>query len=331
MKEKLTREQIREIKLERKKLRATLREKGITKRVDFEMFAREVGLSLPTSTSQGLLAAWWFKAAQLAQVLAASATIYTTLGVGAALLVGTFAIATVSEMKGNFTINITADMISQGFVLSDTVGFENPATRLYTDEIENVNAISIVDIDAEVNTAQDGSHNGSGYMAYTFYIRNEGDEACSYVYDLEINSCTQDADEATWVMVFVNDEQLIYASNSADGDAENLYGYSDMPFEEEAFDADLLYYSEDGKYGITPIEFYAEDVVTSGLFEEMQPGEVHKYTVVIWIEGDDPECTNDILGGHVGFTFQFEMVADDELDIFKGLYLDVYDFIALEE
>ena len=31
----------------------------------------------------------------------------------------------------------------------------------------------------------------------------------------------------------------------------------------------------------------------------MQAGDLDKITVVVWIEGDDPECTNALLGGHV--------------------------------
>jgi hypothetical protein len=28
-------------------------------------------------------------------------------------------------------------------------------------------------------------------------------------------------------------------------------------------------------------------------------GKIDKYTVVIWLEGDDPECIDDILGGEM--------------------------------
>ena len=31
----------------------------------------------------------------------------------------------------------------------------------------------------------------------------------------------------------------------------------------------------------------------------MVPGKVDKVTVVIWLEGDDPECVNAILGGEM--------------------------------
>ena len=31
----------------------------------------------------------------------------------------------------------------------------------------------------------------------------------------------------------------------------------------------------------------------------MKAGDLDKITVVVWIEGDDPECTNALIGGHV--------------------------------
>ena len=33
--------------------------------------------------------------------------------------------------------------------------------------------------------------------------------------------------------------------------------------------------------------------------KNMKAGDIDKITVVIWIEGDDPECTNALIGGHL--------------------------------
>lgn len=321
---KFTKEEMKKLKADRKELRQQLKGQGIKKKVDFETFAKEVGLAYPQESAKGKLLGLWLKAATLGKVAAVSTTLYTVLGLGAAALAATFLVAYVSEVKGNFTVNLTADMIEQGFVLSDTEDFAVASTRLYTEEIENLNAISIQDISATVDTEQDGAHNGTGYMAYTFYLRNEGDEVVSYVFDMNITSSTNGILGATWVMLFQDGEQLFYSELSDDGDRENLYGYTSMPFSESSLDLDTLYYEEDGLYGIVPVDFVSDTVAVQGLREEMQPDEVHKYTIVVWIEGDDPQCTNDILGGHAGFTFQFEMVADDELDLFKGLYMTDY-------
>ena len=31
----------------------------------------------------------------------------------------------------------------------------------------------------------------------------------------------------------------------------------------------------------------------------MKPGKKDRFTIVIWIEGDDPECNNALLGGEI--------------------------------
>ena len=37
----------------------------------------------------------------------------------------------------------------------------------------------------------------------------------------------------------------------------------------------------------------------SELYENFKPNDVDKYTVVVYLEGDDPQCINDILGGEM--------------------------------
>lgn len=32
--------------------------------------------------------------------------------------------------------------------------------------------------------------------------------------------------------------------------------------------------------------------------------EYHKYTIVAWLEGDDPQCTNELMGSYIGMNFQ---------------------------
>ncbi len=321
---RLTRAELKELKAKRKQLRKALRERGIKSKLEFESFATEVGLALPANTAEGLGALFFLKLGTLAKVAAASTTLITALAVGTAAMVGLFGVAYVSETKGHFTINLTADMLQEGYVLSETEDFEQTATRLYTEELKNINAISVQDVDKDIATMGSGSHNGIGYTAYTFYIKNAGTKPSTYVYDLDISSATNGVLGATWVMLIVDGEQMIYSEVSDDGDRENLYGYSYAPFLDIAKEPDALYYEEDGKYGIVPLEFAEDDVVARGIKENMQPEEIHKYTVVVWVEGDDPQCTNDILGGHAGFTFQFEMVPDDKLDFFKGLYREEY-------
>jgi hypothetical protein len=65
------------------------------------------------------------------------------------------------------------------------------------------------------------------------------------------------------------------------------------------------YDSKNQQYKLTAIPFEASDMVCSGVRPTIQPDEVDKYTVVIWVEGEDPECVDDIIGGYIELTMKF--------------------------
>jgi hypothetical protein len=45
--------------------------------------------------------------------------------------------------------------------------------------------------------------------------------------------------------------------------------------------------------------FYKNDVPVLENRSKLKPGEIDKMTVVIWLEGDDPECVDNLLGGEI--------------------------------
>jgi hypothetical protein len=52
--------------------------------------------------------------------------------------------------------------------------------------------------------------------------------------------------------------------------------------------------------------FVSDEVVMEDVLTGFKVDTVHKYTIVMWIEGDDPECVNDIIGGSVRFSMDFD-------------------------
>ena len=57
------------------------------------------------------------------------------------------------------------------------------------------------------------------------------------------------------------------------------------------------------------VSFASDTLVVMDHVEKFSPGDKNKYTVVLWLEGSDPECTDNILGGeikiHMGFNSEF--------------------------
>ena len=45
--------------------------------------------------------------------------------------------------------------------------------------------------------------------------------------------------------------------------------------------------------------FVSDSIAVLEQRKNFKPKSKDKYTVVVWIEGDDPECKNDLLGGEI--------------------------------
>jgi len=304
----LTREQVRAIKKGRKILRAEMKERGIKSKEDFQLTAASMGLYL--DTHRGLLwLRWLFAGRGIRWLLAAAAM----------LLLAVLALSMISQIRGHFTINMSDDMFDEGFILSETADFINATTHLFCTPAENVPCISIRSIPEDIDQI-DGQHNDV-YFAYTFYIRNEGKSTVDYEWFMQLNSESQNLGSALWVMVFEDGEMLLYARPSSHGGVEALPAFDDNS--RGYLDMDIMQYAKDPSqfevitekvgfnyYRIVPISFESEDVVARGQQQAVAPGDVHKYTVVIWLEGDDPDCTDALIGGHAGMDFNFRLVSE---------------------
>jgi hypothetical protein len=302
----LSKEEVKQIKKDRKKLRKELRKLGIRKKRDFELTASSMGLYFDKKR-KGLLFWWW-----------GSKALWAMVGAFVALLSVLFAASVVTQMRGHFTINLSEEMFKSGFTLSETIGFDNPTISLNSKPLENVPCTSISMIPGDVDDYE-GDHHGFDYLAYSFYVRNEGDLAADYNYKMRIVSESQEVSKAIWIMIFTDGEMSFYAEIGADGKEEtipelsdNSHGYNNLPLMSQTANQDKQYQFITNKrgndyYRIVPIPFESENIIVSGSKENFPVMGVHKYTVVIWAEGDDPECTDDIIGGHIGLDLNFTL------------------------
>ena len=107
--------------------------------------------------------------------------------------------------------------------------------------------------------------------AYTFYAENMGQDTINYWTTIKIDDVVKNVDEAIRVMVFKNDNKVIYAKNNR----------------------------ETGQPEPDTVAFKNDDTVMLELSENFKVGDIDKWTVVIWVEGDDPECKDDLIGGEI--------------------------------
>jgi hypothetical protein len=115
----------------------------------------------------------------------------------------------------------------------------------------------------------DGEHNGRDYIAYTFYCQNAGEVEFACDYQVVFSNVTNGLDEAIRLKLYVDGVPTTYAKTRSDGGG--------------------------AEPGTT--EFYSSTVMARGRINGFAPGDVTKYTVVIWIEGTDPDCIDWLIGG----------------------------------
>lgn len=306
----LTRAQVKEIKTERKKLRKQMRAAGLKSKQDFEVTASSLGLYF--DKRRGLLI-----------LLFGGRGLWLLLGAAGLVMLALWGMSAVSQMRGYFTINLSDRLFRQGFVLSETEDFANPSTNLFCEPAVDVPCISITDLPGDIDD-HEGQHNGLGYFAYTYFVRNEGEGTVDYRWELQITGESLECSTAAWIMVIEDGQMLLYAEALPDGTIQEVpaldddtRGFLSVPVMSLAKDSASQFVpvkqvEERTYYRIQTIPFADEDTVSTGFQSEVDPMEVHKYTVVVWLEGDDPDCTDDRIGGHLGLNMQYTLLDEEE-------------------
>ena len=172
-----------------------------------------------------------------------------------------------------FTITLDNKLQDEkGIILYSDPNEKAHQRKLFASALNDMDNISYDWIPKDVHTSSNGgSHNGDNYIAYTFYIENEGEVSVNYWYSIIIDDVIKRVDEAVRVIVFLNDEETVYAKiNNETGEAEK-----------------------------NTEPFYKDDVVVLKSRNDFKVGDVDKFTIVIYLEGDDPDCLNDIIGGEI--------------------------------
>ena len=159
-------------------------------------------------------------------------------------------------------------MQEYGLTLSESREMTHCRSHLDAKIDETITNISVRDLPADLDMI-DGEHNGENHVAYTFYLQNIGTQTLDYEYTMFISGVTQRLDSAIRIRLYHNGEPVTYARTRSDG----------------------------GGAEPDTVEFFSEQVACQKLVSDFSPKEIDKFTVVIWIEGDDPDCVDFLIGG----------------------------------
>ena len=189
--------------------------------------------------------------------------------------------AVLYKKTGSFTVSVNKYDTSQyGLTLSESREMTYKTSYLNARIVEDITNIAGESLPENIDMI-DGEHNGENHIAYTFYLQNAGEVPVTYEYSLNIANITNSLDEAIRIRLYTNGEPETFAKTKSDGNGAEA--------------------------GTT--EFYSANIVAQGREKDFAPEEQTKYTVVIWIEGNDPDCVDWLIGGEIKVGMDFKTIS----------------------
>jgi len=207
------------------------------------------------------------------------------------LIVVILYILSYTYVNSGYGVNIIADRAnSKAISLSDNSSFQRLSVGLKATAVDSMDNITYDWLENTIDTL-DGSQNGENYICYTFYVLNTGNQDLSYKSMLTISNATQNVETAIRVQIFTNGIPTVYThtyEEQIDGIIENDRG--------------------------VPVEtFFAPGIISSTTMD-LEVGDFNKYTVVIWLEGEDIDCVNDKFSSELQLIWRFSVIdAEDDI------------------
>ncbi len=205
----------------------------------------------------------------------------TALALIAIFTVVMYASATLYKKNGSFTISIDRfEMTKYGLTLFESQNSSFQSSYLNAQIAKDITNIAGEEIPDDVDGDEEGAHNGENYIAYTFYLKNAGEVDVSYEYAVEMSNISNGLDEAIRCRLYVNGVPTTYAKTASDGSGP-----------------------EPGT-----VEFDSATAMVRGRQEAFAVGDVTKFTVVVWIEGSDPDCVDWLIGGQMKIDMKISVI-----------------------
>ncbi len=200
------------------------------------------------------------------------------------ILIVVYIISMLTTQWGDLTITIGDLYDGKTIMLCENADFDSDVSvKLNGGSIKEVTNITKDWLPAGLDNEKDGQHNGENYLAYTFYLKNTGEKDLEYNTTFDLTGATKSADEAVRFQIYRNGKDQVFAKGQ----------YDDRDKAEE--DA---------------TKFVDDKTIYTAQATPLAAGAVDKYTVVIWVEGNDPQCVDDIRGGSVRSHMVFDIVPE---------------------
>lgn len=230
-------------------------------------------------------------------------------------------IAFIGPVSGNFTIEMGEGKAA--LQMSANQSFDDPSTYLKATGLSDAQTITadMIDVASEDKNGLSGAHNrtyysedsdstSTAYSAYTFYIRNTSNVAVNYSVNIAIDNYKNPSNESSSLLDIMR-VRLFENDITSDTQESIVYGRaSNTPYQLNGtlVDSDPIGYckpylkDDNGNDCPNPnkatnvenrgycTNFISNTEVCSKTHQGLSIGGVVRYTVLMWLEGNDPDC-----------------------------------------
>lgn len=203
------------------------------------------------------------------------------------------------QNSGNFVMSVDEDAFKRGIAISDSSTFETMNRWLTADPVEDVRDTTLQHIDLFEIINAEGAYKEtrSNYLAYTFFLRNVGSETTPVDYEVVITNQSKNIAEAIRVMIIV-DGQVAYDEQGIryiECESKTMYQAPDKQ--------DIVYkdYLQDFTL------FKSTDIICNERIFDIRPEQTKKISVIMWLEGEDPECIETLASAKIKITMNLSI------------------------
>lgn len=187
------------------------------------------------------------------------------------------------QNAGNFVMSVDTAARLRGITLSTDPERLETTSRLLSEPINEARDVTfswlkLDEIEESHGNFVDPDYD---YVAFTFYVMNEGRETVNLSYTIFITEVYKDLDKAIRVLVIDDGEMTMFMKPDTTNDASYP---PEMPVAQH---------------------FLTQKTVMRKQIPNFRPDQYKKISVVIWLEGNDPDCTDEILGGMIKMQMNF--------------------------
>jgi hypothetical protein len=240
------------------------------------------------------------------RVIAALVSLISAIGISSLVIV-----SFLGRFTGTFTVSLANSSVRLS--LSDKLSFENPTSYLRIEKLDlfEENTYSNLPKDEELDTEETPYNYGAytndrnetvlQFMKYTFYLRNMGGKTAQY--NLKVNLLDRNkASDGTERMLDDTLRVMVYENDVTESTGQTYHGVDIFAKEAAEYNKDregnrtmrefvssYPYGNQEDDNHPLATSFENSSVVHTYVRGGFLQGQTRRYTIVVWLEGEDPQ------------------------------------------